>query len=175
MIYLLLVEQGDKYHYVDIKHIGRLLNLHHHMQDKDTQYCPCCRWYIKLNEFSKHISKCSKLTLQTLNESTKVSLPEVSKKGHKPTMKFENYKNKTMRPYIIYADTECTNVESNDKNNVSTHMVNSVMAYLVCEHDEIQNQELVWYGKNCIINMIFDLCIIAEECVEICEKNKKWK
>jgi hypothetical protein len=72
-------------------------------------------------------------------------------------MKFENYKNKIMRPYVIYADTECTNVKSTDKNKVSMHMVNSVRAYLVCEHDETQNKEFVWYGKNCVINMIFDL------------------
>jgi hypothetical protein len=72
-------------------------------------------------------------------------------------MKFESYKNKIMRPYVIYADAECTNVKSNDKNKVSTHMVNSVRAYLVCEHDETQNKEFVWHGKSCIINMIFDL------------------
>jgi hypothetical protein len=78
-----------------------------------------------------------------------------------------------MRPYVIYADSECTNVKSNDKNKVSMHMVNSVRAYLVCEHDETQNKEFVWYGKNCIINMIFDLSIIAEECVEHMRKNQE--
>jgi hypothetical protein len=36
VIYLLLIEQDDKYHYVYIKHIGRLLNLHHYLKDKDT-------------------------------------------------------------------------------------------------------------------------------------------
>jgi hypothetical protein len=35
-------------------------------------------------------------------------------------------------------------------------MVNSIRAYLVCEHDETQNKEFVWYGEDCIINMIFD-------------------
>ena len=50
----------------------------------------------KLNEFNKHISKCSKLSLQTLNASTIVTLPQVSKKGYKPVMKFENYNNKIM-------------------------------------------------------------------------------
>ena len=90
-------------------------------------------------------------------------------------MKFENYKNKTMRPYIIYADSECTNVKSTDKNKVSTRMVNSVRAYLVCEHDETQNKEFVWYGENCIINMIFDLSKIAEECIEHMRKKQEMK
>ena len=111
--------------------------------------------------------------MQTLNQSTIVTLPDVSKKGSKPVMKFENYKNKITRPYVIYADSECTNVKSNDKNKVSAHMVNSVRAYLVCEHDETQNKEFVWYGKNCIINMIFDLSIIAEECIENMRKNQE--
>ena len=78
-----------------------------------------------------------------------------------------------MRPYVIYADTECTIVKSNDKNKVSTHIVNSARAYLVCEHDETQNKEFVWSGKTCIINMIFDLNSIAEECVEHVRENQE--
>ena len=52
-----------------------------------------------------------------------------------------------MRPYIIDADIECTSVKSYDKYKISNHMPNSVRAYLVCEHDETQNKECVWYGK----------------------------
>ena len=77
-----------------------------------------------------------------------------------------------MRPYVIYADSECTTVKTSDKNKVSMHMVNSVRAYLVCEHDETQNKEFVWYGKNCAINMIFDLHMLAEECIENMRKNQ---
>ena len=68
--------------------------------------------------------------------------------------------------YIIYADTDCTNVKLTDTNKVSKHMPNSVRAFSVCQHDETQNREFVWYGKNCIINMIFDLNLVADECIE---------
>ena len=65
--------------------MGRFLNLHHYLKDKDTKYCPCCRGTIKLNEYNKHISKHSPLSLQTLSESTIASLPN-PKLGQKLTM-----------------------------------------------------------------------------------------
>ena len=40
-------------------------------------------------------------------------------------MKFKNYKNKLERPFIVYADTECTLVKTNDPNKIHEHVVNS--------------------------------------------------
>ena len=67
------------------------------------------------------------------------------------------------------------NVKTDSKRKVSKHMVNSVRAYLVCEHDEPQNEEFVWYGEDCAINMIFDLHNIAQECVERMRENQEMK
>jgi hypothetical protein len=54
-------------------------------------------------------------------------------------------------------------------------MANSVRAYLVCEHAETQNTEFVWYGQDCIINMIFDLHNIAQKCAERMRGNQEMK
>ena len=83
------------------------------MIDKDARYCPCCKCPIKLDCFCKHVLNCSKLSLNTLGESTIVTLPDPAL-GHKTVMKFENYKNKLKRPFIVYADTECTLNPSGD-------------------------------------------------------------
>ena len=40
VIYLLRIEDDEKAHYIYIKHVGRLLNLHHYLNDKDTTDCP---------------------------------------------------------------------------------------------------------------------------------------
>ena len=133
VIYLLLVEQDEKAHYIYIRDIGRLLNLHHYMINKDVRYCPCCKCPVKLNCFCKHVSNCAKLSLNTLGESTIVTLPDPSL-GHKTVMKFENYKNKLKRPYIVYADTECTLNPSDDPKKIMTHVPNSACFYFVCNY-----------------------------------------
>jgi hypothetical protein len=41
-IYLLRIEQEEQSHYVYIKKIESLLNLHHQLVDKDKRHCPIC-------------------------------------------------------------------------------------------------------------------------------------
>jgi hypothetical protein len=48
IIYLLRVEQDDKSHYIYIKHIERLFNLHHHVEDKDKKLCPMCNGKVEI-------------------------------------------------------------------------------------------------------------------------------
>ena len=42
VICLLRVNYEEKSHYIYIKHIERLLNLHHQLIDKDKRFCPMC-------------------------------------------------------------------------------------------------------------------------------------
>ena len=99
IIYLLRIEQDTKSHYIYIKHIERLFNLHSSGDDKDKKLCPMCNGKIKLCEYSKHISMCYKFC----KEGSLLKLPEPGS-----TMKFKKFKNKLERPFIVYADTECT-------------------------------------------------------------------
>ena len=112
-----------------------MLNLHHHFENRDKRFCPMCKCSIKLCEYSKHISNCAKLSLHTLGDSTIVTLPKADQ-GGVPVMKFKNYKNKLMRPYIVYADSECCLNPSDDSNKIATHVPNSVCYYYICRHDE---------------------------------------
>ena len=48
-IYLLRIEDEEQSHYVYIKHIDRLVNLHHHLVDKDKRFCPICEKGVKLH------------------------------------------------------------------------------------------------------------------------------
>jgi hypothetical protein len=102
-IYLLRVEEGDNSHYIYIKHIERLLHLHHYLKDKDNRFCPLCNGTVKLCEYDSHISLCYKIALDTTSDKTIIQLPKPGS-----YMKFKNYKNKLIRPYIVYLDFECT-------------------------------------------------------------------
>ena len=99
IIYLLRIENESTAHYIYIKHIERLLNLHHQMDDKDKRFCPICNGKIKLCEYSQHISKCYKFAC----EGSLLSLPKPGS-----IMKVNILKHKLERPYIEYADMEST-------------------------------------------------------------------
>ena len=115
------------------------------MENKDSRYCPICRKCIKLNAIDKHLSDCAKLSLNTLSESTIVSVPqspdelldkddthyELARDALKLVMEFKNYKNMLIRPCIAHADTECTLTPTSDPNKVSIHTPNSACFYFV--------------------------------------------
>ena len=65
-------------------------------------------------------------------------------------MKFKNHKNKLERPFIVYADTECTLEKTTDKHKIHKHVVNSCCFYFVCTYDNSKNR--LWYStdKDCI-------------------------
>ena len=84
---------------------------------------------IKLNEYEKHVSLCYKTTLDTTSDRTLIELP---KKGS--VMEFTKFKNKLVRPYIVYADFECTLIPDGG-NTISWHVANSACIYFVCSYD----------------------------------------
>jgi hypothetical protein len=55
------------------------------------------------------------------------------------TMMFKNFKNMLERPFIVYADTECTLEKTNDEHKLSKHVGNSVCYYFVCTFDNSRN------------------------------------
>ena len=98
-INLLRIEDEDKSHYIYIKHLSRLINLNAHKSHHGC-WCPYCEKPQPEENIKDHIGKCYKLQF---NDGALLKLPE------KDTyMKFENHKNKLVRPFIIYADTEST-------------------------------------------------------------------
>jgi hypothetical protein len=167
-IYLLRVEEGDTSHYIYIKRIESLLNLHHHLQDKDNRFCPMCNGSIKLNEYEKHVSLCYTVRLDTTSDRTILEIP---KKGS--VMEFTNLKNKMVRPYIVYADFECTLIPEGNKNKFARHVANSACFYFVCSYDSSKNR--LWYsvGENCVQEMLIELNTLAEECIKKMQENQK--
>jgi hypothetical protein len=75
-----------------------------------------------MREYSKHLKSC----YQFCKEGSFLKLPDAGS-----VMKFKNHKNKLERPFIVYADTECTlekvydRTGKPDKNQMHRHIVNS--------------------------------------------------
>ena len=139
IIYLLRIEEGEKNHYIYIKHISHLLNLATHINDKDKKICPMCNCKIPIDKFNKHISDCYKFS----KNGSLLKLPEPGS-----VMKFENHKNKLRRPFIVYADCECTLQATNDPHLLHKHVVDSCCYYFVCDFDNTKNK--LKTCKNCI-------------------------
>ena len=117
------------------------------------------------DEFRTHLSKCYNFD----TNSTLIKLPSPAN-AH---MQFKNHKNKLKRPYIIYADTECSLVPTGLLDKTHKHVPNSACFYLVCDHDPSQNRLEYYIGENCIVDMIVDMAKISDRCIEQMKKNQK--
>ena len=151
-IYLLRVENEEQSHFIYIRLIGRLMNIHHQAVDKDKRFCPHCNGKIKQSDFTKHITECYRFA----KDSTLTKLPTP---GEKDKMKFHHFKNMLERPYITYADFECSQCEEVDEhgNTRTKHVPNSACFYFVCTYDHSKSK--LWYavGEDCVIKMILEL------------------
>ena len=164
MIYLLRREHETTSHYVYIKHISRLLNLATHVEDKDKRFCPFCSSKIQCHKYDTHIRTCHTIQM----EGSILQLPEPGS-----VMKFQNHKNKIVRPFIIYADTECTLVKTNDNNKIHEHVVNSCCYYFVCSFDSSRNYIKTFVGDTCLRDMVMELVEVSSACIKAMQHNEK--
>ena len=164
-IYLLRFENEEQSNYVYIKHIGRLFHIHTHSHDTGKEFCPYCHGHVDTQEFRKHLSDCNKRC------EIAGSLLKLPTEGS--VMKFKNFKNKLQRPFIVYADTECTLVKTNDPNKIHEHVVNSCCFHFVCSYDSSKNK--LWHSTDpdCFIQMVQELYKLGEWTIEEMRKNEK--
>ena len=93
-------------------------------------------------------------------------------------MKFRNHKNKLERPFIVYADTECTlekvydRTGRPDKNQMHRHIVNSCSYYFVCTFDSSRNKMWCSTDPDCVEQMIKSLFELSQECIEEMKVNE---
>ena len=82
-------------------------------------------------------------------------------------------KYKLQRPFIVYADTECSLVKTSDPNNIHKHDVNSCCYYFVCTFDTTRNYIRSFVGNNCIVEMIEELDKLSEKCILEMQHNER--
>ena len=55
--------------------------------------------------------------------------------GEGANMKFKIFKNQLERPFIVYADFECSLIPTDMADKIARHEHNSAMCYFVCTFD----------------------------------------
>jgi hypothetical protein len=99
MVNLLFIEEGDKAHYIYIKKLEHLMRTINQKGYTDKRFCPYCRSgvWCKDETFEEHLMRKHFSTKNNCN----LELPEPG-----ATMKFNNFKDLLIRPFIVYADFE---------------------------------------------------------------------
>ena len=80
-----------------------------------------------------------------MKDSTLIKLPEPGS-----TMEFKNYKNMIERPFMVYADTECSLCQTGDEEKIARHEANSACFYFVCTFDTSRNRLWKHVVPDCI-------------------------
>lgn len=114
---------------------------------------------------TEHIPKCYKLQFK---ENAFVKLPEPN-----TYMKFENHKNKLIRPFMFYADTETTLSRLDDNQKIHEHIINSCCFYFVCAFDSSRNELFTYEGSDCLKLMTQKMFELSEACVEKMKQNAR--
>ena len=152
VVYLLRISDGEQSHYVYIKHISRLFNLEKYTDERKC-FCPFCNHKVKGEHMDKHLACCYKLSKET------GGILKMPKEGS--VMQFENYKNQIKRPFMVYADCECSLIatdEAEEENGkpkctrkTHIHKDNSCCYSFVCDYDANRNYIKEFSGDNSLI------------------------
>ncbi len=167
MVNLLLIENEEgEAHYIYIKKLEHLLNTVTQSFYKDKKFCPFCAKAVccKTETFEEHLMDRHFSTTNNCN----LELPEEG-----DSMRFKNHKDKMERPFMVYADWECSLIKTHEEGKTHRHVANSCAFYFVCTFDETRNQYLTFEGPKCTVEMITALQELAAKCIKEMRQNTK--
>ena len=114
----MILEEGEKKHYVAVKSISRLLSSMNSKHEKAQHFCMNC-----LNGFKTQESRDNHYNYCAYNEPVKIEMPK------KPIVSYSNGQNQYKVPFIMYADFESIlepiQGATNNPNMPSTRGINS--------------------------------------------------
>ena len=77
------------------------------------------------------------------------------------------------RPFVVYCDFECSLIKTEMSDKIARHEPNSAAAYFVCTFDSSRNKYYKFEGRDCVLNLIEQLRLLASRCVEEQRKNER--
>jgi hypothetical protein len=132
---------------------------------KDRSFCPYCNKVIGKDEiYEEHLKR----RHYDCHNNCNLTLPDEGE-----TMKFTGFKNMMERPFIVYCDFECSLIKTEMADKIARHEPNSAAAYFVCTFDSSRNKYYKFEGRDCVINLIEQLRLLAKRCVEEQRKNER--
>jgi len=148
---LLIISEEDKFHYVWIKDLSRLIR--GITRDHNKKYlCDRCFHYCSSQEkLMSHDEDCKELN------QCKVRMPF----GKFSIMRFRNYKNKLRSPYIVYMDIE--SILEGGESYIQKHVPHSVGYYFHCTYDITLSYYRSYRGPECISWFVKEMKQLAED------------
>ena len=145
----MILEEGEKKHYVAVKSISRLLSSINNKHEKAQHYCMNC-----LNRFKTQESRDNHYNYCAYNEPIKIEMPDKN-----PIVRYSNGQHQFKVPFIMYADFESIlEPIQGTKNNPkvsSTRRINSHKPSGWCLHSkfaygEVNNPTTQYRGADCV-------------------------
>jgi hypothetical protein len=167
IVNLLFIEEGGQAHFICIKKLEHLMRASTQKGYQDRRHCPYCRTgvWCKDETFEDHLMSKHFSTKNNCN----LELPEEG-----ATMKFNNYKDMLIRPFIVYADFEASLVKVHRTGGKThKHVPNSAAFHFVCTHDSARNEYQQFTGPDCVVQLITKLQELSERCVDEMRMNQE--
>ena len=150
VVNLLLIEDGEMFHYVLIRQLSRLFNSR--TCNVVRYFCPHCitKFTYSMDKLNEHVEKCANYSeSEKLNCDVVINMPE---KYEKDVMYFKNKGNKMLHPFHVIADFESTLATFEDDENKSTtryqkHMQNSFGLKFCSVHEEYNDDKVVIFDR----------------------------
>ena len=164
LVILLLITDGERWHYGLLNNDSRLLSKQHSNCESKIYRCwNCFNCFTTKDKLENHKLYC-------LNDKAcNIIMP---KKGS--SIKFKNYKNTNRHPFVIYADFECIvekmdccdgNPNESYTNKIQKHKPISYTYAVVCFDDRVRKTKVRTYtGEDCMEDFVIE---IEGECREI--------
>ena len=168
-IILLMITDGEKWHYLTVKNLSGLLRgiTSNHVRDFYCLNCFCA--YSTKNKFDAHKKIC---------ENRDYCHVEIPTKDNN-TIKYNQGEISTKLPFVIYADLECllekkstcqNNLNESSTTEINKHTPSGYSLFTHCSFDKSKNKLDHYRGKNCMKKFCKDL---REHATKIINYEKK--
>ena len=168
-VILLMITDGEKWHYLAVTSLSRLLRGITSNHNEDFYCLNCFHTYTTENKFKSHEKVCENhdyCCIEMPNEDNKI-------------LKY-NHGEKSMRvPFIIYADLESllekmnncyNNPEKSSTTKMNKHTPSGYSLFTHCSFDETKNKIDYYRGEDCMKKFFIDL---REHATKIINYEKK--
>ena len=155
-VILLMISNGENWHYLVVKHLPGLLKGITSNHKKDFYCLNCFHSYRTKNKLEEHKKICEN------HEYCYVEMPNEENK----IIKYNQGEKSIKLPFIIYADLECllekmitcyNNLRESSTTEINKHTPSGYSLFTHCSFDKIKNKLDYYRGKDCMKKFCKDL------------------
>ena len=146
-VILLMIIDGQKWHYLALKKLSRLLKGIASKHKGDFCCLNCFNSYSTKDKIKKHRHVCEN------HDYCYVEMPEKDNK----ILKYNHGEKSMKAPFIIYADTCHNNPEKPSATKINKHTPSGYSLFTHCSFDKTKNKLDYYRGRSCMKNFCLDL------------------